>query len=55
LALWWLIPQELPLVGIPFAMSLWIRSGVNIWAAKKKKSQKNRYPSAQYLKAAWGQ
>ncbi|MDR1517595.1 MAG: DUF4105 domain-containing protein [Dysgonamonadaceae bacterium] len=54
LALWWLIPQELPLASIPFAMCLWIRSGMNIGMARKRKRQKNRYPSAQYLKTAWG-
>ena len=55
LMLWWLIPQQLPLATIPFSMSLWLRSGTNVWVSIKRRSKNNRYASFKYMKAGWGE
>jgi hypothetical protein len=55
LMLWWLIPQQLPLVTILFSMSLWLRSGTNVWVSKKRQSRNERYASFKYMKAGWGE
>ncbi|MDO5664633.1 MAG: DUF4105 domain-containing protein [Bacteroidia bacterium] len=55
LLLWWFIPQQLPLATIPFSMSLWIRSGVNVLVSRKRKISNKRYVSSKYMKAGWGQ
>lgn len=55
LLLWWRIPQELPLATIPFAMSLWLRSGTNLFVWRKKRLKNRRFRSSRYLKAGWGQ
>lgn len=55
LLLWWLIPQQLPLATIPFSMSLWLRSGMNVFMLTKRKQTNKRYVSSRYMKAGWGQ
>lgn len=55
LLLWWLIPQQLPLATIPFSMSLWLRSGTNVWISIKRRSKNKRYASFKYMKAGWGE
>lgn len=53
--LWWLIPQQLPVATIPFSLSLWVRSGTNIYMLKKKKIVNSRFTSSRHMKAGWGQ
>jgi len=55
LLLWWLIPQKLPVATIPFSMSLWLRSGINLLLWRKKRLKNRRFRSSRYLKAGWGQ
>ena len=55
LLLWWWIPQQLPLATIPFSMSLWMRSGMNVFMWRKRKKSNRKYVSSKYLKAGWGQ
>lgn len=55
LMLWWLIPQQLPLATIPFSMSLWLRSGTNMWVSIKRRSKNKQYASFKYMKAGWGE
>ena len=55
LMLWWLIPQQLPLATIRFSMSLWLRSGTNVWISIKRRSKNKRYASFKYMKAGWGE
>ncbi len=54
LLLWWLIPQNLPFATIPFSMSLWLRSGVNIFMFSKSRTKRKRFVSSKYMKAGWG-
>ena len=53
--LWWLIPQQLPIATIPFALSLWLRSGSNLFIKRKKNIKNSRFRSSKYMKAGWGQ
>lgn len=53
--LWWLIPQQLPFATIPFALSLWFRSGTNMMMLRRKRIKNNRFTSSKHLKAGWGQ
>jgi hypothetical protein len=55
LLLWWLIPQKLPVATIPFSMSLWLRSGINLLLWRKKRLKNRRFKSSKYFKAGWGQ
>lgn len=55
LLLWWLIPQQLPVATIPFSMSLWFRSGTNLFMLRKRNVTNRRFTSSKYLKAGWGQ
>ena len=55
LLLWWLIPQQLPTATIPFSMSLWLRSGMNVFMLTKRRKTNKRYVSSKYMKAGWGQ
>ena len=55
LLLWWLVPQQLPVATIPFSMSLWLRSGTNVFMLTKRKKVNKRYVSSKYMKAGWGQ
>ncbi|MEA5129764.1 MAG: DUF4105 domain-containing protein [Proteiniphilum sp.] len=54
LLLWWLIPQQLPLATIPFSMSLWFRSGTNIYMLRKKRLKNKQFTTSKHLKAGWG-
>ena len=54
LLLWWLIPQQLPLATIPFSMSLWFRSGTNIYMLRRKQLKNKQYTTSRHLKAGWG-
>ncbi len=53
--LWWLIPQQLPIATIPFSLSLWVRSGANIFMLRKKRIRNSRFTSSRHMKAGWGQ
>lgn len=55
LFLWWLLPQQLPVASIPFSMSLWLRSGMNVLMLTKRRKANKRYVSSKYMKAGWGQ
>jgi hypothetical protein len=54
LLLWWLIPQQLPLETIPFALCLALRSGTNLLIVRKKRIKNRRYASSRTLKRRWG-
>ncbi len=54
LLLWWLIPQQLPWVTIPFSLSLWLRSGMNLYMQRKERVKSRRYASSRTLKRGWG-
>ncbi len=51
---WWFLPQQLPLATIPFAMSLWLRSGSNFIIKRNEKFKNRQYKTAKYMQAAWG-
>ncbi len=53
--LWWLIPQQMPVATIPFALNLWTRSGSNVLILRKKRIKNSRFTSSRDLKAGWGQ
>ncbi|MEA4826771.1 MAG: hypothetical protein VB130_09080, partial [Clostridium sp.] len=55
LVFWWLLPQQLPVASIPFSMSLWLRSGMNVFMQTKRRKVNKRYVSSKYMKAGWGQ
>lgn len=42
LALWWFLPQQLPVASIPFAIALWMRSGIHVLVWKEKRNLQNR-------------
>ncbi|HLW06231.1 MAG TPA: hypothetical protein VKY45_01605, partial [Marinilabiliaceae bacterium] len=52
---WWLIPQQLPFATIPFSLSLWVRSGTNLFMLRKKLIVNSRFTSSRHMKAGWGQ
>ncbi len=54
LLLWWLIPQQLPLETIPFALCLALRSGANLLMFRKERIKNRRYVSSRTLKRRWG-
>lgn len=54
LVFWWLIPQRLPFATIPFSMSLWLRSGVNLLMLRNRKRKNKQYSSFKYMRAGWG-
>lgn len=54
LLLWWLIPQQLPVATIPFSMSLWLRSGTNIYILRKRRLKNRQFTTSKHLKAGWG-
>lgn len=54
LLFWWLIPQQLPFATIPFSMSLWLRSGTNLFMLRNKKLKNKRYTSFKQMQAGWG-
>ena len=54
LLLWWLIPQQLPVATIPFSMSLWLRSGTNIYMLRKRRLKNKQFTTSKHLKAGWG-
>lgn len=51
---WVFIPQQLPVVTIPFSMCLWIRSGTNIYMFRKKSLKNRQFTTSKYIKAGWG-
>ena len=53
LLLWWLIPQQLPVATIPFAMVLWIRSGVNVRAVRQSRLRKQQFTTFKQMRAGW--
>jgi hypothetical protein len=54
LLFWWLIPQQLPVATIPFSMSLWFRSGTNIYMSRKRQLKNRQFTTSKHLKAGWG-
>lgn len=54
LLLWWWIPQQLPVATIPFSMSLWLRSGTNIYMLRKRRLKNKQFTTSKHLKAGWG-
>ena len=50
---WWFLPQQLPLATIPFAMSLWLRSGTNFIIERNDHLKNRHYKSATYMQAGW--
>lgn len=50
---WCFLPQQLPLVTIPFAMSLWLRSGTNYLIGRKDNLKSKQFKSAKYMQAGW--
>lgn len=54
LLFWWWIPQQLPVVTIPYSMSLWLRSGTNIFMLRKKRLKNKQFTTSKHLKAGWG-
>lgn len=54
LALWWLLPQYIPLAAVVFAISLWMRSGTNLLGTRKRLSKKRKYTTSREMKAGWG-
>lgn len=54
LLLWWWIPQQLPVATIPFSMSLWLRSGTNIYMLRKRRLKNRQFTTSRHLKAGWG-
>lgn len=55
LLLWWLIPQQFSFASILFSVSLWIRSGANVFIQRKRKLRNRHFVSSRYMKAGWGQ
>ena len=50
---WYFIPQQLPLAIIPFAMSLWLRSGTEFLIQREYYLKNRQYKSAKYMQAGW--
>ncbi|MFA7066489.1 MAG: DUF4105 domain-containing protein [Dysgonamonadaceae bacterium] len=50
---WYFIPQQLPLATIPFAMSLWIRSGTVYLIQRKEYLKNKQFKSAKDMQAGW--
>ena len=50
---WHFLPQQLPWATIPFAMSLWIRSGTNSFIKRNDYLKNKQYKSAKYMQAGW--
>ena len=50
---WWFLPQQLHLATIPFAMSLWLRSGSNFFTERNDYLKNRQYKSAKYMQAGW--
>ncbi len=50
---WCFLPQQLPLATIPFAMSLWLRSGTNYLIGRKDNLKNKQFKSAKYMQAGW--
>ena len=50
---WWFLPQQLPLAIIPFAMSLWVRSGSSFYIKRNDYLKNRQYKSAKYMQAGW--
>lgn len=50
---WYFLPQQLPLATIPFAMSLWLRSGTNYLIGRKDNLKNKQFKSAKYMQAGW--
>lgn len=50
---WYFIPQQLPWATIPFAMSLWLRSGTEYLIQRKDYLKNRQFRSAKYMQAGW--
>lgn len=49
---WWLLPQQLPVANILFSMSLWLRSGMNVFMQTKRRKVNKRHVSSKYMKTS---
>lgn len=54
LVIWWLIPQQLPIETIPFALCLWLRSAIHLNLWRRERVINRRYASSRSLKRGWG-
>ncbi|MGV8964186.1 MAG: hypothetical protein ACOH2V_12520, partial [Candidatus Saccharimonadaceae bacterium] len=50
---WWFIPQQLHLATIPFAMSLWLRSGTYFFIRKNDYLKNRQFKSVKYMQSGW--
>ena len=50
---WWFLPQQLHVATIPFAMSLWIRSGFNFIIKRNDYFKNRQYKTVSYMLAGW--
>ena len=50
---WYFIPQQLPWAALPFAMSLWLRSGTEFLIQREYYLKNRQYKSAKYMQAGW--
>lgn len=51
---WHWIPQRLPIATIPFSMSLWLRSGINVYMLRMNRIKKRQFTTSRQMKAGWG-
>ena len=50
---WWFLPQQLHWATIPFAMSLWLRSGANFIIERNEYFKNRQYKTVSYMLAGW--
>ncbi len=50
---WWFLPQQLHWASIPFAMSIWIRSGSNFIIERDNYLKGRQYKTVSYMLAGW--
>ena len=50
---WWFLPQQLHWATIPFAMSIWLRSGFNFIIIRNNYLKNRQYKTVSYMLAGW--
>ncbi|NLA63270.1 MAG: DUF4105 domain-containing protein [Bacteroidales bacterium] len=50
---WWFLPQQLHWATIPFAMSIWFRSGINFFIERNDYLKNRQYKTVSYMLAGW--
>ena len=50
---WWFLPQQLHWATIPFAMSIWFRSGFNFFIERNDYLKNRQYKTVSYMLAGW--